>query len=113
MATTLRRFKRLPITDTLNAVETKNMDAVTYSASQEEVITGTLSHYPYTQTKKRKYGAVKPEELPGTQLASVMSNPDLTQNEGWMKKSISTTKLGHYPYTETKKVVANPIYYFA
>ena len=88
------------------------MDAVTYSASKEEVITETLSRYPY-QNKKRKYGAVKPEELPGTQLASVMSNPDLTQNEGWVKKSTSTTKLGHYPYTETKKVVANPIYYFA
>ena len=30
------------------------MDAVTYSASKEEVITETLSRYPY-QNKKRKY----------------------------------------------------------
>ena len=98
LSTELRRFKRIPITETMGLPEAE-LSKVTYSASKEEI--SYVYSYPYS---RRKYGTEPPASLPSNKS---------TEREGWVHtintRHTTSSTFGSF-YTQQNKVCA--VYYF-
>ena len=98
LSTELRRFKRIPITETMGLPEAE-LSKVTYSESKEEI--SYVYSYPYS---RRKYGSEPPASLPSNKS---------TEREGWVhtiNTRHTTSSIFGSSYTEQNKVCA--VYYF-
>ena len=98
LSTELRRFKRIPITETMGLPEAE-LSKVTYSASKEEI-----SCYSYPYNNRRKYGSKPPASLPSNKS---------TEREGWVHRvntRHTNSSIFGSSYTEQNKVCA--VYYF-